>query len=136
MKNNPVLQEILLIDDNSFINYLNKNTLLEMGIVKNIHVAYDGFEALKYLKDCKEKNTMPDLILLDIIMPMVDGTDFIKWVKVLNLLNSSTKIIALTGGGYDARITELKQLGLDEILYKPLDKKHFIEVIQKLFPNN
>ena len=136
MKNNPVLEEILLIDDNSFTNFLNKNTIMEMGIVKNIHVALDGFEALKYLKDCKEKNAMPDLILLDVIMPMVDGTEFIKWVKLLNLLNSSTKITALTGGGYDSRISELKELGLDNVLYKPLDKNLFIELIHKLFPIN
>lgn len=130
----PILEEILLVDDNSFVNYFNKSILMEMGIVKNVHIASDGFDALNYLKECKIKDTCPELILFEAAMPMVDGPEFIKWVNMLQLLNgSSTKIIALTHGGNESILSELKEMGIDGIIYKPLEKNRFLSMLKELY---
>lgn len=78
-----MLDLVLLVDDDDTTNYLNKRLLTDMKVAKEIKVLKNGKEALDYLSEaCDDKpdSTLkcPDLIFLDIKMPMMDGFEFLE----------------------------------------------------------
>ena len=81
------LDTILLIDDDEIVNFLNKIIIDRSGIVKNVIVASSATEALELLEEMAQKGVWPDIMLVDINMPGVDGWKFIE------LLDSTFKSI-------------------------------------------
>lgn len=70
---------ILLVDDDDTTNYLNERLLKEMQVARQILVLKNGREAIEYLK--KANNALensPDLMFLDIKMPVMDGFSFLE----------------------------------------------------------
>ena len=83
-----ILNNVLLIDDDEVSNFLSKSALEQFGQSRNITSTLSAKQALAYLKDQLEKNEAPDLIILDISMPEMDGWEFLR---EYNKLNSSLK---------------------------------------------
>lgn len=78
-KSNTLLDLILLVDDDDTTNYLNERLLKEMQVARQILVLKNGREAIEYLK--KANNALensPDLMFLDIKMPVMDGFSFLE----------------------------------------------------------
>lgn len=79
MKNK--LNCILLVDDDEPTNFLNQMVLEELNITKHIKIAENGKEALSYLEKTgsgDENFPLPELILLDINMPAMNGWEFLQ----------------------------------------------------------
>lgn len=75
------LDTVLLVEDDEIVNYYNEFTLKEAGFAKEIVVTTNGREGLDYLDKAltgEEGYKMPDLILLDINMPVMDGFEFLE----------------------------------------------------------
>ncbi len=77
--NTKTLKHILLIDDDEPTNFYHSMMIEESGLCSNIHVKDSAVEALKWLKD--EANPIPDLIFLDINMPIMNGWEFLDEYK-------------------------------------------------------
>jgi DNA-binding response OmpR family regulator len=104
---------IHLVDDDHF--------LLDMYAVKfkaagHEVTAHQGGEDL--LKDLREKKEAPDAILLDIIMPNMDGFQVLEAIKKENLVPKTTKIIVLSNQGQDSDIEKATKLGADGYIVK------------------
>jgi excisionase family DNA binding protein len=116
--------KILIVDDDSSVrNYLKK---VLSGIFIDIDIASDGFEAGKKLIQFK-----PDLMILDLYMPNMDGFEVCKKVKE----DSSTqkiKIIIMTGYGTKEIKEKAFLLGADAFLEKPSSKIEIISCVEKL----
>lgn len=70
---------ILIIDDDHSFIFLSRRILHKADVAHQIQVAKNGKEALEYLKNCKSNhNPYPELIFLDINMPVMDGWDFLE----------------------------------------------------------
>lgn len=81
------LSGILLIDDNETSNFLNERLLKRMDLTDHIQVVTNGKQALDYLgKICREpgQHIKPELILLDINMPVLDGFEFLELFQQLD----------------------------------------------------
>lgn len=95
---------VLLIDDDSATNFINNMLIKKSGITDRIEVVLNGEEAIAFLtKNGKhesidaEKFPQPQLILLDINMPVMDGWEFIEAYEALdNYKKDNTVIVMLT----------------------------------------
>src|SRR5579864_868560 len=83
VQNSPTPVEILLVDDNPGDIELTKVALRDAKIVNEVHVARDGEEALAFLRRQGEfaRVPRPDLVLLDLKMPKVDGYQVLAEMK-------------------------------------------------------
>lgn len=101
-------KSILVIDDDSFISQLIKNTLQPEGY--DVILATDGVYGMKLMRDTK-----PDLVLLDIMMPGPDGYQVLKSIRK----HSDVPVIMITAKlGVDS-IKKAIDLGADDYLKKP-----------------
>ena len=89
-----------------------------------------GSQALKAVKDSDKFYF--DLIISDIQMPGLTGTEFISEIRNI----TSTPILAVSGFGDKKLILELMRIGCDDFLDKPFEMNEFLERINKLIKNN
>ena len=89
------LKLILLVDDDEATNFLHKIMINDAGCAQGIHVAKNGKEAIEYLTNAIEgKYPQPDLIFLDINMPVMNGWEFLdEFEQIKNQINK--KLITL-----------------------------------------
>lgn len=80
------MKNILLVDDDNIFNFLNTKLLRQSGIADEIHTALNGKEALDLLNNYYTGAfALPDVILLDLNMPVMDGFAFLEAFKKLSL---------------------------------------------------
>lgn len=106
-------KKILVIDDDQSIRFILKHVLhKDYEIVSK----ENGREGLIYL----QKGNIPDLIILDLIMPEMNGVDFIKNIKQSNYFNS-IPIIVLSAKENSKEKIECFKLGADDYIIKPFN---------------
>ncbi|MDA3953235.1 MAG: response regulator [Bacteroidales bacterium] len=114
---------VLIVDDSNTNNLLLQNILENVGI--NSSIAFSGEEAFEYLKIEK-----PSLILLDIMMPNIDGFTVLKKIKN-NLDTKEIPVIFITAKNDD----NLKQKALDQgavaLIQKPIDVNRVVELVKQ-----
>ena len=115
---------ILIVDDEPNI-VIPLQFLMEQNGYRTL-VAQSGEEALETIS--KEK---PDLVLLDIMLPGVDGFEVCEIVR-LNPEWRNTRIIFLTAKGRDVDIAKGMVLGADEYITKPFSNRQIIDAVTKL----
>src|SRR5690242_2658306 len=126
MKECPV---ILVAEDDEDYVLLIKQVFMKAHIPNPIHVVWNGEEAISYLKgDGKYSNRdeypLPDIFLLDLKMPRINGFEVLKWVRAQPSL-SALRILVLTSSDEIRDVNEAYQLGANSFLVKPLDFEDF-----------
>jgi len=101
-----------------------------------LYVVRDGEEAIDFLKgegkfSNRDEYPLPDLLLLDLKMPRIDGFEVLKWVRQESGLNS-LRIIVLTSSQHMADVNAAYRLGANSFLVKPLDFDRFVETSRSL----
>lgn len=90
------LNSILLVDDDKICNYLHEKVIRRLDITKEIHIASNGLEALEVVNaHINEHRDPPQLILLDLKMPVMDGFEFLKKLQDNYLPEISKTIVAV-----------------------------------------
>lgn len=115
-------KKILLVEDDTFILEMYATKLLNFGY--DVLTATDGEEALKIIKD-----KCPDFILLDLVLPSMDGFDVLKAIKK-DAKTKSIPVVLLTNLGERKDVETGLKLGANDYLIKA----HFTpsEVIEKI----
>ncbi|WP_207434222.1 response regulator [Sabulibacter ruber] len=130
------LNLILLVDDDETTNYLNKRLLTRMNITDQIEVVTNGEEALRYLTNAIDNNQpLPDLMFLDIKMPVMDGFEFLD--QYHQLPESAQKCIVVMMLTSSASFYDLEKLkkynAVQQHISKPLEEAHVREILQDYF---
>jgi len=89
---------VMLVDDNDTDNFISKRIIEITKFAKEVEVTNSGKSALEYLEDHKENvDRLPDIIFLDINMPIVDGFVFLyEFEKFSSLIKQKCKVIILS----------------------------------------
>ncbi len=120
---------VIIADDNKeFCNILNDYLLNQRDIVVT-GIAKDGLEALKLIEEKR-----PDLVVLDIIMPHLDGLGVLERLNSMNL-NPMPRVIVLSAVGQDKITQRAITLGADYYVVKPFDMDVFTKRIRQMFNN-
>jgi two-component system chemotaxis response regulator CheY len=114
---------ILIVDDAAFMRMMIKDILSKNGYT----IAGEAENGIKAVEKFKETN--PDLIIMDITMPEMDG---IQAVKQIMSLDSSTKIIMCSAMGQQAMVIESIQAGARDFIVKPFQAERILEAIKKV----
>ena len=127
---------ILVVEDNPDDEALMLRALKKNGIANEIVVAHDGVEALDYLFGegryaGRITENVPELILLDLKLPKVDGLDVLKRLRE----DDRTKyvpVVILTTSSEQRDIVESYNLGANSYVTKPVDFQEFMEATRQL----
>ncbi len=125
--------EILLVEDNEGDIILTKKAFEKGKIMNRLHVVKDGEQALDYLfrRNGYENSVRPDMILLDLNMPKMNGQEVLKHIKADEGLKT-IPVIILTTSNADEDILKSYKLQASSYIRKPVDFKQFGQVIQTL----
>lgn len=110
---------ILLIEDDDLDIISVERSLKKLEIKYDLHQAYNGLEALKMLRDA-EIPLVPDVILLDINMPRMNGIEFLKIIRAEENLKDLKVFIMTTSSESNDRNTA-EELGISGYIIKPLN---------------
>ena len=126
-KYQPASKKILIVDDDSLIQKLITKVLSAQKY--ETAVASDGFDAGVKVTEFK-----PGLIILDLLMPGMDGFEVCKRIKE-NSLSSQIKILAITG--YDTKESKdrILEAGVDGYMVKPFVDDEFLQQVEDLLKN-
>ena len=122
---------VLLVDDDPISNFINKKIVKSLMTVDNLHEAKNGMEALDYIENYIEtkKDCLPEIILLDINMPIINGYEFLEVLKA-NYPHLTSKIVVLTSSDSEEDQIKMNELGSDYFITKPLTKEKLAEIIR------
>src|ERR1700722_20505452 len=104
----------LIVDDNAHMRRIVRTLLHAFG-TRLVHEAEDGAGALEAFAQF-----MPDIVLLDWSMPMLDGLKFAQMIRQPGGENCFVPIIMLTGHSERAQVTAARDAGITEFMVKPI----------------
>ncbi|HPU45375.1 MAG: response regulator [Clostridiaceae bacterium] len=114
---------ILIVDDAAFMRMMIKDILTKNGYTV-IGEAENGIKAVDRYKELN-----PDLVIMDITMPEMDGIQAVRQIKALN---ASAKIIMCSAMGQQAMVIESIQAGARDFIVKPFQAERVIEAVRKV----
>ncbi len=121
--------EILLAEDNQGDIQLTKMALKEAKVLNRLNVVHNGKEALDYIFD--PNNPKPDIVLLDLNLPLIDGREVLKKVKEDENLKR-IPIVILTSSKAEEDIIKSYDLHANCYITKPIDLEQFLNVIKSI----
>ena len=125
--------EILLVEDNDNDVELTRTAFQKSRLLVNIHHAKDGEECMAFLrKEGKYADApTPDIILLDLNMPRMDGREVLTEISEDASL-CHLPVVILTTSAEESEILKMYQLRCSSYIIKPVNLDQFIRVIQSL----
>ncbi|CAN5559438.1 response regulator [soil metagenome] len=126
------MKHVLLVDDDPVWNLINRRNLEITGMVKDIDIASNGQEALTILeKCCLTDGKIPDVILLDINMPILNGFGFLEGFKKMKCPDKHMiKISILSSSENEYDLAKARELGVSRYFVKPLDPASFLSLLK------
>lgn len=133
MRNTNIPVEIMLVEDNPGDIRLIKELFKDLDVENQVNVAFDGEEALQMLHQEGQFNTMvlPDLILLDLNLPKVDGKEVLRKIKS-DIRLMRIPVIVLTTSHAEDDIFETYQNSANSFITKPVDLDSYVNVIEAI----
>ena len=126
-----MIKNVLCVDDDDIAQFYTSAVIEDAPFIDHADSAYDGQGALLYFEGLlneKGSDTYPELILLDLNMPIMDGY---KCTKKIRSLNINCPIIALTANAMSGEREKCLEIGMNDFILKPLQLDQFRYSIEK-----
>ena len=131
MLENPYsFERVLLVDDNTINNFLNRQVLELTLFSRYIVETINGIDALKYLKSAaSDPDQIPELIFLDVYMPLLDGIGFLQeFNKLPKSILSKSRILVLSSTLDPSDISKVYESPyVMKFIEKPLTRQKIFE---------
>jgi len=130
------LASILIVDDNHEDKYFLLWALKTLDLNSPIHVLSSGEEAISYLSakppfEDRQRFPIPQLMLLDLRMPSVDGFEVLEWLKAQPALDG-LHVVVLSGLNRDSDIAKAKELGAVDCIMKPIETLDLVHAVREV----
>ena len=116
--------KIITIDDDPVVRTLIKKTFSSLGF--EVITAADGIEGLRAIE-----NNHPDIIILDVMMPIIDGLEVLKRIKATPKI-AKIPVIMFTAISDGHMVVETSKFGADDYIIKPFQSSVLIQKVKKL----
>lgn len=125
--------DILMVEDNPADVRLTEEALNEAKVLNSLCVVEDGAAALDFLYQRGQHATAerPDLILLDLNLPKIDGREVLRIIRSDEKLKS-IPIVILTNSTSDADMLRAYNLNVSGYVTKPVDFQRFTEIVKSI----
>ena len=125
-------KRIILIEDDDVIVFLTTKLIKESENVELLNVLKNGQKAIDYfLENAVNEELLPDVIFLDLSMPILDGWQFIEAYKIVeNILPKKIEIYITTSSISPQDIRKAKECGvlISDFIIKPISKQSFNDI--------
>ena len=126
------LDTILLVDDDSINNFLNRRLLSKMQVANQLLIAESGEEALQLLN--QPAAPQPNLILLDINMPGLNGMEFLKQYQPQRCAQGPGPVVVMLSTSVDiGDLQQLSNLHINGFISKPLTEEKISQLLAQHF---
>jgi CheY-like chemotaxis protein len=125
---------ILLADDDADDRLLVQEALSEAGVPSDLRFAEDGEDLLAYLKSCRRSESpdpCPELILLDLNMPLKDGREALRDIRA-DLSLRQIPVIVFTTSKADTDIRQMYELGANSFITKPAGFADLVALMKRI----
>lgn len=129
------INKLCLIDDDSLFKFLTERVIQDTQLVDRVEVFSNGLEAINFLNNAKKTpEELPDIILLDIDMPVMDGWGFLEeYGKLFPELNRNIITYIVSSSNDPADIKRSKGfVHVKDFIIKPITKQKFIDMVMAL----
>jgi chemotaxis family two-component system response regulator Rcp1 len=125
--------EILLVEDSPSDIRLTEKVMADARIANNLHVVRDGVEAIAFVRGegAYESMPQPDLVLLDLNLPRIDGREVLHTIKSDPELHRMP-VIVLTTSREEQDVLRSYELQANSYISKPIDLGEFIDVVRSI----
>jgi CheY-like chemotaxis protein len=125
------INSLLIIDDDQISNMLTSMLFNELYAHTHIRISQSGHHALEEIKDCLEKEyNCPDVILLDVEMPIMDGFEFLDKLQALN--KNNLPIVMLTSSLHERNQEKANKYKVKALIEKPLTEEKIAKLLIQL----
>ncbi len=120
------MAKILIVDDAAFMRKVIRDTLEKNGFT-DVHEGVNGQEAVDKYFELK-----PDLVLLDITMPIKDGLEALKEIRGKD---TSANVVMCSAMGQEAMVVEAVQAGIKDFVVKPFKEDRLMKTVTSILGN-
>lgn len=117
------MAKILCVDDAAFMRMMVKNTLTQNGYT-DIYEAADGLQAVDKYMEIK-----PDLVIMDITMPNMDGLEALKTIRAKD---PNAIVVMCSAMGQEAMVVEAIKAGAKDFIVKPFKPDRIVKTISSI----
>lgn len=119
------MYKIMVVDDAGFMRKMVQTHLTKAGYTDFVE-GEDGQKAVELYKELK-----PDLVIMDITMPNMDGIEALRTIKSID---ADAKVVMCSAMGQEAMVMEAIKLGALDFIVKPFKADRIIQTVNKVLP--
>lgn len=126
-------ENVFVVDDDKIYHFILKNLLKKNNLPVTANFFENGFEAVQNLKFSIKNNNIPDLILLDLNMPVMDGWQFLEEFKILKAtFNLMTEIHLVTSSNdiLDLKRAKIYENEITQYYLKPISREDIYKIFE------
>lgn len=125
------VKRVLLVEDSADDEHLTLRGLAKSAVPHHVDVARDGSEAVRYIEALNSHSDMPDLILLDLKLPKLNGIEVLKRIRA-NALTRAIPVVVLTSSDEESDVRGCYDNGANSYVCKPVEYDLFLKSVRSI----